>query len=65
MKRKNKYLLMHYIVHKGEKKESIHSFHITWRETFGLLTSGRVLVIWFMEHNTELCKIYHKLMKFT
>lgn len=43
---------------KGRKTESIHSFHIKCRETFGLLTSGLVFVFGFMQHNTELCAEY-------
>lgn len=58
MKKKNNYLFMYYIEHNGKKKESIHSFHIKCRETFGLLTSGLVFIFGFMQHNTELCAEY-------
>lgn len=53
MKRKKNYFFMYYIEHKGEKKESIHPFHIKYREMFGLLTSSLVFVSGFMQHNPE------------
>lgn len=57
---------MYYIGHKGEKKESIHPFHIKYRGIFGLLTSSLVFCLWvYAAQYRILSRIYHKLMKFT
>lgn len=59
MKRKTHYFLMCYIQNKGKRKENVHCVHVQYREVFGLVTSDLlVLIIGFMEHNTELYAEY-------
>lgn len=59
MQRKNN-LLMCYIQNNGKRNEkNVHYVHIKYREVFGLVTSGLlVLVVAFLEHNTELYAEY-------